>query len=308
MNNLADIIIKISDTQAAIREVESAMALSPTRSALQLSYNSLMKRHEILEAKFIKYASDDHLDVCSYRVFSEADNIYPIFAFGSALRDFQKWFSSIYDALKTGPKQRARLSADIIAESSLNLAFTYPGSIGIAMTIPSERMLFENDLQRAMVKSTEMLRAINSDQVHQFVQELGAASIRSLYLWVTDHVNANLGVDIQWITKESSVAKISAGVERMRALKQAIEETSDIEETVFETRGWLVGADTQKHTFHMVFVGADEMRGKMSESIGDSYTVELPQQYIAKIRKTAFINYATDEEKVTYFIESLRRT
>jgi hypothetical protein len=44
----------------------------------------------------------------------------------------------------------------------------------------------------------------------------------------------------------------------------------------------------------------------MAENIGDAYTVELPKQYIATIKKTAFINYATDEERLSYFIESLK--
>jgi hypothetical protein len=234
--------------------------------------------------------------------------MYPIFAFGSALRDFQKWFSTIYAALKTGPKQRARLSAEIIAESSLDFAFTYPGSVGVAMTIPSERMLFESDLQRTMKKSTEMLRAESSDQVHHFALELGVASIRALYAWVDDHVNANQGVDIHWITQDTPVAEVIAGIEHMQKLKEVIEKTSDTHEEVFELQGLLVGADTKKHTFHMVFEEADEMRGQMSESIGDLYTVELPKEYIAQIRKTSCTNYATDEERVTYFIESLRRT
>jgi len=307
MNALSDIITKIADTQAALRKLESAMTEAPTRASLQHAYDSLNKRHGILEAKFLAFASSNQLDVCSYRIFADGIANYPIHAFGSALRDFQRWFSTIYDALKTGPKQRARLSADIIAQSSLNFAFTYPGSVGIAMTIPSERLLFANDLQRAMVKTTEMLRAESSDQVHHFATELGAASVRTLYEWVNDHVDADLGADIKWISNENPIATAIIGAENLRNLKLALEETSDTEETVFEIRGWLVGADTQRHTFHMVFEEAEEIRGRMSENIGESYTVELPQHYIATIKKTAFRNYATDEERVTYFIETLRR-
>lgn len=308
MNALSDIIAKIADTQAALRRLESAMTETPTRISLQNSYDSLNARHKMLETKFLALANTDQLDVCSYRVFADGVANYPIHAFGSALRDFQKWFSTIYDAIKTGPKQRSRLSAEILTESSLNFAFTYPGSLGVAMTIPSERLLFENDLQRAMLKTTEMLMAESSEQVHHFVSELGAASVRTLYQWVNDHVNANLGADIKWISNEQPIATTEIGAENLRNLKLAIEETSDTEETTFETRGWLVGADTQKHTFHMVFEEAEEIRGRMSETIGESYTVELPQHYTATIKKTAFRNYATDEERVSYFIEALRRS
>jgi hypothetical protein len=108
------------------------------------------------------------------------------------------------------------------------------------MTIPSERLLFENQLQLAMAKTAEMLTAEGSDQVHHFAAQLGAASIRTLYDWVNDHVNANLGAEIQWIANNSPIAGITTGLEHLRNLKLAIEETSDIEETVFETPGgWL---------------------------------------------------------------------
>lgn len=307
MKAFTEIIQKISDTQQAMRKLAALLSKNPSRLSLQSSYESLQKRHEVLEAKFLSLSNQNQLDVCSYRVFSEIGENYPIFAFGSALRDFQKWFSTIYDALKTGPKKRARLSPEILTESTLNFAFSFPGSVGVAMTIPSERMLFENDLQLAMIKTTEMLKAEGSDQVHYFAKQLGAASVRALYCWVEDHVNAGLGVDIHWVSNEKPISEIIMGFEKMKNLKQAIEETSDLEEATLEVQGWLVGADTSSHTFHMVFEEDREIRGTMSEAVGASYTVELPQFYIATIKKTSFVNYATGEEKTTYFLESLKK-
>lgn len=307
MNALSDIIAKIADTQAALRKIESVMLEAPNRISLRSSYDSLIARHQVLETKFFALTSAGQIDVCSYRFFSDGVANYPIYSFGSALRDFQRWFSTIYDALKTGPKQRSRLSADILAETSLNFAFTYPGSVGIAMTITSELLLFESDLQRAMRKTAEMLTAESSDQIQYFATELGAASVRTLYDWINAHANADLGADIRWVSNGKTIASAFIDADSLRNLKLAIEETSDTEETIFEARGWLVGADTQRHTFHMVFDEAEEIRGRMSEIIGDSYTVELPQYYVATIKKTAFRNYATDEERVSYFIDALRR-
>lgn len=308
MTALVDIIQKISDTQAAMRKLEAAMAEHPSRLSLQATYESLQRRHENLEAKFLVVADLNYLDVCTYRVTSEGDGGYPISALGNVLVTLQKWFSTVYDALKTGPKKRARLSAEIASESSLDFAFSYPGSIGVAMTIPSERLLFENDLQLAMMKTTEMLKAESSEQIQIFAQDLGIASIRAMYTWVQGHVNSGLGANIQWIRKEKSISEINLGFNELRNIKQAIEATSEKEETTFEITGWLVGADTSNHTFHMVFDGdIEEMRGKMSETIGDSYTVELPQRYKTTITKVSFVSYATEEEKISYFLKSLEK-
>jgi len=307
MKRLTDIIEKMAETQKAMRKLESLLSSQPSRHSLQAAYDSLHKRHENLESKFLVMTDIEHLDVCTYRVFTEDNGNYPILAFGNALRDFQRWFSTIYDALKTGPKKRAKLSADIIAESSLNFAFSYPGSIGVAMTIPSERLIFENELQKAMMKSTEMLQAKESGQIQNYAQKLGVASIRAMYSWIEAHVNSGFGANIHWIRKEQTISEITAGYQHLMNLKQVIEKTSESEETSFEAKGWLVGADTLNHTFHMVFEEADEIRGKMSKEIGESYTVELPKLYTATFTKSSFVNYATEEEKLSYFLKSLKK-
>ena len=309
MNELSDIIFKISETQAAMRKLEPILSQQPSRPSLQANYQSLRKRQENLEEEFRATSSRNQRDVCAYRMIPDGDEVYPMGAVGSALRDFQRWFSSVYDALKTGRKTHGRLSADAAAESSLNFSFTYPGSLGVVLTIAREKLLFEDTLQLAMKKTTEMLGSDNSEQIHHFAKDLGPPSVRALYAWVQDHVNSGLGADIRWLSGDQQVSGIVASSEHLRSLKLAIEETSDKTETTFEIRGLLVGADTANHTFHMVFPDAevDKMRGRMSDTIGDAYTVELPKPYMAEISKTTSISYATEEEQVSYFLKSLRR-
>ncbi len=307
MKHLLDIINKINETQAALRNLEINLSKEPDKLSLQLSYESLQNRYESLQSKFLSSSENSAQDVCTYRIIAEANDNYPILAFGSALKNFQKWFSITYDSIKTGPKKRGRINPEVTKETSLNFAFSYTGSLGVAMTIPSERLLFINDLQLAMKKTTEMLSATSREEVKHFVSELGPASIRSMYNWIDDHVIAGLGADISWITNNEVFTEVYVSYEKMKILKQTIEETSELEEEIFEARGWLVGADTSNHTFHLVFEDKEEIRGKMSPSIGDSYTVELPKLYTSKIKKISFINYSTDEEKIIYYLESLEK-
>lgn len=307
MTSLSDILHKIADTQDAMRKMQSLLRENPLLSSLRASYESLHKRHSELEDQFLEIANDQQYDVCTYKLISDENGYYPISSFGDTLKNFQKWFSTVHDALKTGPKTRSRLSVDIIAASTLNFAFSFPGSLGIVMTIPSERQLFENDLQRTMTKSIEMLKAENNEQIANFAKELGIASIGALYSWVENHVNSELGAEIKWITGDTVISDISIGFERLNKLKQNIEKNSEMKDVTFDIRGLLVGADTTNHTFHMVFDEAEEIRGKMSEDIGDAYTVELPKHYIATLKKTSIVNYATEKETIYYFLQSLKK-
>jgi len=306
MRNLLDIIQKISATQEAIRKTQELLRKFPEDYTIMANLESLAKRATALEDSFLHNAHQEHMDVCTYRMIANDNANYPILSLGSALGDLQRWFSTVYDALKNGPKQRARLAPEVLQHTTLNFAFTFSGSVGVAMTIPSERLLFDNDLQRTMHKTVEMLKAESSDQIHYFAKELGAASIRSLYNWVIDHNKAGVGAEIRWLRDVEVIDDINIDAVHLSNLSKAIEETSDTKEEVLELAGDLVGADIQRHTFHMAFEEAEEVRGTMSENIGLEYTVELPKRYIATIRKRSFVNYATEEENIRHHLINLK--
>ncbi len=306
MSTLLDTIQKLQSTQEAIRKTKDLLAKHPRDYGLLVNIASLEKRALSLEDAFLAGASIEHLDICTYRMFADDRKTYPILAVGSALSDLQRWFSTVYDALKNGPKHRAKLAPEIVQQSTLDFAFAFTGSVGVAMTIPSERLLIDNDLQRAIQKVVEMAKADSREKIHYFAKEVGAASVRAMYRWVTDHVVSGTGAEIKWLRDRTEVASGSFDKHYLADLGRAIEQTSDETEETLNLIGDLVGADINKHTFHLVFEEADEIRGTMAESIGMEYTVELPRRYMAVIRKTSFVNFAKDEEYVKYHLLELK--
>jgi hypothetical protein len=308
MSILLDIIQKLQATQDAIRKTRELVARYPLDYGLLVNLESLEARALSLEESFLIEADVEQLDVCTYRMFGVDQRNYPILTIGSAISDLQRWFSIVYDALRNGPKRRAKLSPEIVQQSTLDFAFTFTGSVGFAMTVPSERLLIDNDLQRAMQKTVEMAKAESSDQIHLLSKEVGSASIRAMYRWVSDHTSAQAGAEIRWLRDREDMVLALFEARHLVNLGRAIEETSDETEEVLELIGDMVGADINKHTFHLAFEEADEIRGTMADSIGVQYTVELPKRYLAVIRKTSFINYATDEEYTKYHLLELKNT
>jgi len=307
MSRLLDVLLKLNDTQDAIRRMEVLLSENPADKSMLTMLESLQKRASSLEDSFMEASDVMGLDVCAYRLFSEELDRYPIRSLGRALESFQKWFSTVYDALKNGPKIRAKIAPDVLAESTLDFAFSFTGSLGVALTIPSERQLFENDLQRAMVKTTEMLEAGAAEEIHRFADELGRATVQSFYTWLENHVESGSGADIRWLRGKIEVAAVRADASRLRGVANLIQETATPEEVTLTVRGLLVGADTKRHSFHMVFEEADEIRGTMSEAIGEEHTVELPREYEATVRRTSTENPATGQRISTYHLVRLRR-
>lgn len=307
MSSLLDVTEKLNDTQAMIRMVQKQLTGDPSNPALLASLRSLTIRAETLEDDFVAAAGRESLDICSYRIHGDENLRLPVGALGDALRHFQKWFSLVYDGLVNGPKVRARLSPEICDRTTLDFGFTYSGSVGIALTVPRQRLLFDTHLEQAMKMTTEMLQAENSEQIHHFAEKVGPASIRALYQVASSHAMSGTGAELRWMHDSAEVSSVNVEAEHMANLSRAIDETSDHEEVELTLTGVLVGADTASHSFHMAFDGEDteEIRGRMSEDIGHEYTVELPKRYRARIRKTSFVNYATEKESTTYFLEGL---
>lgn len=307
MSNILEIAELLQDTDAALSSLTRATAQGNAPKSLSLIRRSLLKRQSQLEKQFEQEAARTELDVCSYRIFSERESRPALLSLANALKDFQTWFTVVYDAMKEGPKQRARISPEILAETAFDFGYTFAGSVGFMLTMPNERLLIGSTLlDDAMAAVLEMAKSESSDQIASFSKRYGSSAIKQMYNWTTDHISGGIGADIEWRRDQNVRANLFAQLPHLINLQKAILETSDEVYETIRLRGMLVGIDTNRHTFHMTFPDAEDIRGSASEAVGTTAkTVELPKPYTAVLEKTTKINYATEEEKVTYHLVDL---
>lgn len=305
MSTILDIIDKISDIEDAIRKNEELLSQFPNSAAVAQNLQSLEKRKANLEERFHEATERSHLDVLRYRILSEST--YSALSVGKTLSSFQQWFGIVYDCLKHGPKKRGRLSPDALEESELSFGYSFAGSLGISLTIPSERTLLENNLEQTIQKVFEMARSDSSDQIAYFSKQLGPAAVRALKEWVQTQVDSNYGMSAAWYRGNNIKYEYESSSSHLKELALAISETSDEIEEELVVTGDLVGADTVSRRFHFRAGEGEDIKGIMSETISLSMVLELPQRYRATIKTTTFVNYATDEETVRYHLSNLEK-
>lgn len=308
MSKLTEVQEKLLETNVAMAELEKAIAKDASSISLQTMMASLNKRYRDLEADFLEEVESLGIDVCGYRVFGE--EAHPTLkALSSVLGDFQNLVSVVYDAIKTAaPKERAKLSADVAAETEFRFGYAYPGSVGFVLTIPNQRRLIgESHLDESMRVISEMSKLQDSPDVLDYAKRLGPASVRALYKWAYDHATSGLGVDIEWRRREIIRTRLFAQRPELERLHQTISVTSEEREFEMTVYGDLVGADVLRQTFHIKLDTGEEIRGKLSEAITEEKTVELPIRYKACVTKTTKIYYSTEEEEVKYYLHSLEQ-
>jgi len=300
MAELLEIITQIEDTEAAIARTEQAFATYPNESGLRFALASLQKRQEALSADFNRLAAARGLDVCSYRLFNKSSSRPTLRAFANALHDFQELFTSVYDALAKGPKQRSRPGVESVAQTAFGFGYSFTGSLGVVLTLPNEQLLIPTPLDDTIQTIFALARAEHPPDVEKFAKTLGPAPIRMAYLWAQHHVEAGIGAEIEWRRADQVRATALFQSPELARLQQAIEATSELTETTFTWVGVLLGGDVKTGQFHMSFEGDNEIRGRMAKDLAPEERLTLRERYRTTIRKTTLITLATGKIDETY--------
>lgn len=306
MSELLDLIRRIELAQQAIVQVEAALAEDPDVPSLRASLRSLSGLKDDLQGKLDAVASESWVDLVAYRLFSEEERPN-LWSLTRTLGDFQSFFTLTFDALKSGPKRVAKATAEAIQMTSFGFGYSFSGSVGVVLTLPSERVLLEeSDLDRTMNTVFEMARSTSSDQIAHFAKELGPAPVRKLYQWVEGHVRTGVGADINWKRSQEESDRLFLGIPEMENLKLAIEETSDEVTEIHEHVGILKGASIANRAFHLQTGQDADIQGKMAPGVEHSSDLTLGHRYRARIQKTTRVRYSEEKEEVFYSLLSIR--
>lgn len=306
MSRIAEIQHKLLETNVALAELEKAIAVDRGSSALAAMFKSVQKRYRDLETDFEHEVDALGEDVCSYRVFRDGA-VPTLKGLSSVLGDFQSLVSTVYDAVKSQvPKMRARISVEIASATEFRFAYTYPGSVGVVLTLPNERRLLgESALDESIQAIANMAKVERPSDVLQYAQRFGPATVRALYRWAYDHAESGLGVDIEWRRQQVVRTHLLTQRPEFEKLHHTISITS--EETVSEETlvGSLVGADVERQSFHLRLENGDDIRGRLAVALNKEQTIELPKRYRARLVRTHKISYSTEEELDSYQLTGL---
>jgi hypothetical protein len=297
---------KLQTVGATLAQLEMQVARHPESRGLTANFLSLKRLHDGLQEEFDKEADALGMDVMHYRLLESRPSAK---ALSSSVGTFQNAISVAYDALLNGPKIRRTLSSLVSAETSLQVAYSYPGSFGVVFTVPNQRFLIPelpSHLERALGTVIGLGKAHgNKESISQAERQYGKATIAAVYDWAKANSTNRVGTAIQWRREKEVRIDALIQVPEFFALSESLENIVDRSVETMRVSGTLVGADISSHRFHFVTSNDRDIRGNFSTAISDTQVAEIPHKYDAIILKTTERKYAPEEEHESYFLESL---
>lgn len=308
MSNVGLLLDSVRSGYAKMAEIEAVLSAYPADRSVRASFQSIKRHVEALEAEWLEECRTSQVEVCRYRLVASTGGGYSASSFAKSLLEFQGLFAQIFDAKKRGAKSRARIAPDVAAETLFEFAYTYPGSLGVVLTVDDAPNLFGGQFDAAIDAFNEITAIDSVATVKSTAKSLGNAVIKRVFDWSTVNHSAGFSVDVTWAGGFQSYLKGKVvNYSDLARNIQIISQTSDTAKSRIRVFGTLVAIDTVQRRFRLVVPDGEDIKGVLSSSFdaNERWTVNL--MYHAEIDVETTTRYAVEKIEQTYRLESLSK-
>lgn len=303
----------LTSIQDQLRHVDELIAhfehtaIEQPRPSIAANIRALEKERRTLQADFERAALASEIDVYRYRILDK--DRATLTGLTDAWREFQSLLAVVYESIRRGGprKKKGKATADTWAEPiELGFGYSFPGSIGVALTLPNRTGLFADE---AIAQTTDAIFDLaeaygDGDKVARIARQLGPAPVAAMYRWVDTHVGYQFGVGIEWKRTATQTRSLLVQFEQMMALRERLSITAV--ETRTQVTGTLVAVDSDEATFRIRQDDDVEIEGTYHDAITREQAARVPARYNATIiKRTKIIQPENAPVPDSYFLESL---
>lgn len=305
MSALASLLDKVQRAYARIAEVEATAAQFPGDIYILGNLSSLKRDAKKLEELWEEEARRAQLEVCRYRIVPQLEKEYGVRNVGTSLIGFQDLFSQVYDAIIHGKKARKRLSEEILLATTLNFGFAYPGSLGVAMTVPADRDLFDDRYEEVVHEILQVMKLHSENEVREIAGKYGVAVVKRLYDWSKVNSASGYSVGLSWSRVAGNTrARIVDAADFSRNVDLISRVSEGVTSRIYSF-GTLLGIDGTMKSFRFVTDDDRVFSGKLDEAFPARKEWSINVKYRAELDEETVTQYATDETKTTYRLRDL---
>lgn len=307
MSDFASVLEKNRALASRLVLLERELAQNPGDYALEKDLRAITRLSQRYEQEFLDFAGADQIDVCKYRI-NPAGKSYLIKNVTESLSRFQDVITSIYDSKISGPKSRARYGREVHANSALRFGYTFSGSLGIVLTLPSSRDLFSGQFDDVVDAFQQILNVKDEYEVRDISRHLGMAVLGQVYRWASNNSSSEYSLDIRWTRSDGVQRGEYIENDRLKKITDIIGITKDSEDTHLQKSGILVGINVKTHagSFHIVVPDAESYTGRLADGFDRTQHWEVNTRYTANIIEHRVTHFATEQVDTTYLLGSLQ--
>jgi hypothetical protein len=302
---------RLADLDLVLQNQQSILKDSPNSFAFKLSCDSLIQIQERLRVEFydlLRNRSTEQVTFCLEG--KEFGNHSASMGYlGVFFIRLQKLYTSIAQAIQTGPTRRGPIAAELRQATELRLADVFPSSFGMKTFVESDFNLFGQSVASDSLESMfQLLKASEDDQsLMRLSGELGRRACNHL-----NHVagllkSAEATLKIDWTDYTGTQNNWTSTPEK---ISRIIGQLNKITETRSEEKvlnGRLVGASLLRNRFEIVLVNGETIEGKFVSGLSSDIKNCFGYECKATVDETELYDKVSEDRQTYYSLTAIQK-
>ena len=306
MSRIAEVIESMAEADAVADELRRARERDPDDGALAINRDAVLRRRADLEAELGLLLHAEQLDLLRYRVEQVDGSDAPVLGVARSIVLFQTLLTTVFDAVRAGPRRRSEPSSENIRLSSLNFARPPSAGSAIHFLIANDRLLaLESDLDVALELMFELLDARAKTIIRDVAARAGVASVAAAHAWAGNAVQHGLTTTISWRKKKSDRRSVTFSHSEALLYRTAIEAVTDDSSEVVSIDCEIISLDEAARSFRLRLSDKSIITGQIADGFPLSGRWGLRHWYRAELLRATRLHYATGEESVRWSLRGL---
>lgn len=300
---------RLSELDAALADQQTLARANPNSFGIALSGDSLRSMEAALRLELVEVLRHRQAEQISIVLDgpSFAHHSAKLSDLGFIFTRMQKLFSSVAQAITTGPTTRGPIRSDIMAHTSMRLQATYASSFGMSIAVPSSYDLLGESLPSdTLGQLFQLLSAAQTDtRLMRVSGEVGRRSLVHLRHLANHLRTTDATMSVDW--KDFAGTKYAWEIDRDSADK-IISAIDNITETRSETKsfdGWLVGASLLRNRFEVLLDSDSVVEGKFVSGLAGAVQDTFGKRITAVMDETEVLDRVSGESRTFYTLKNL---
>lgn len=302
---LSELDSALSDNQSLLRDYPESFAIKLSGHSLRSMEISL--RHELAEV--LRHRRSERISI-SLDGPNYKNHSAKLSDLGVIFTRMQKLFSSVAQAISTGPTSRGPIPSDIVSNTSMSLHSTYASSFGMEIAVPVQYDLLGESLPSdAFTQLFQLLNSAHDDaRLMRLSGEIGRRSLVHLK-YLAKHLRAtDAQLTLEW--KDFAGTKYDWYLDARDAdiVVASIDNITETRSEIREFNGWLVGASLLRNRFELLLDDGGVIEGKFVSGLAGEIASAFGNRIRSIIDETEILDRASGESKVFYALTELEET
>ena len=300
---------RLSELDEALKAGQQMLASHPGSFSAELSLHSLtqiQERLEIERRELVSHRQLERLDV-ALKDAAFADNTASIGQLGVFLIRLQKLYSSIAQAISTGPRLRGPLSHEIADTTALRFAAVFPSSFGMEIYIRPKFDIFgESMVTSSLATLFNLLSATSREgEISRLSAEVGQRSLTHLRHVLADLDRSHSGFQMTWTDQSGTRFEWEASGDDVSRLRNNVAKYKTSSSTERRILGVLLGASLLRDRFEMLTAEQEVIEGKLARAAKAKIREFFGRACFATIEQTDITEVVTGEAKTYYTLTDI---